>query len=42
MKLTTLERIYASLKEEKHLVKIPEPVAKKARLSLERMFEVKS
>ncbi|MCL1977157.1 MAG: quinolinate synthase NadA [Candidatus Bathyarchaeota archaeon] len=42
MKLTTLERIYTSLKEEKHVVKIPEPVAKKARTSLERMFEVKS
>lgn len=42
MKLTTLERIYTSLKEEKHVVKVPEPVAKKARASLERMFEVKS
>ncbi|MCL2173096.1 MAG: quinolinate synthase NadA [Nitrososphaerota archaeon] len=42
MKITTLERIYASLKENKHLVKIPESVAQKARVSLERMFEVKS
>jgi len=42
MKLTTLDRLYASLKEEKNIVKIPEPVAKKARASLERMFEVKS
>jgi quinolinate synthase len=42
MKLTTLDRIYASLKEEKHVVKVPEPIAKKARTSLERMFEVKS
>ncbi len=42
MKLTTLDRIYASLKEEKHVVKIPEPIAKKARTALERMFEVKS
>jgi quinolinate synthase len=41
MKLTTLERIYTSLKEEKHLIKIPEVIAKKARASLERMFEVK-
>jgi quinolinate synthase len=41
MKITTLERIYVSLKEEKHVIKIPESVAKKARLSLERMFEVK-
>lgn len=42
MKLTTLDRIYASLKEEKNVVKIPEPIAKKARVSLERMFEIKS
>ena len=42
MKLTTLERLYASLKEEKHVVKVPEPIATKARLSLERMFAVKS
>lgn len=42
MKLNTLDRIYASLKEEKNVVKIPEAVANKARLSLERMFEVKS
>jgi quinolinate synthase len=42
MKLTTLERIYTSLKDEKHLVKIPEVIAKKARVSLEQMFEVKS
>ncbi len=42
MKLTTLDRIYASLKEEKNVVVVPEAVAKKARASLERMFEVKS
>jgi quinolinate synthase len=42
MKLTTLDRIYVSLKEEKHLVTVPEAVAKKARASLERMFAVKS
>jgi quinolinate synthase len=41
MKLTTLDRLYASLKEEKFLVKVPENVAKKARASLERMFETK-
>jgi quinolinate synthase len=40
MKLTTLDRLYAALKEEKNLVKVPEAVAKKARGSLERMFEV--
>jgi len=42
MKLTTLDRLYSSLKEEKHLVKVPEPVAGKARAALERMFQVKS
>jgi quinolinate synthase len=42
MKLTTLDRIYTSLKEEKYVVKVPEPIASKARASLERMFEVKS
>jgi quinolinate synthase len=42
MKLTTLDRLYASLNEEKHLVKVPEKVASKARASLERMFQVKA
>jgi len=40
MKLTTLERLYSALKEEKNVVKVPEAVAKKARGSLERMFAV--
>jgi quinolinate synthase len=42
MKLNTLDRLYAALKEEKCVVKVPEPVAKKARTALERMFEIKS
>jgi quinolinate synthase len=42
MKLTTLDRLYVALKEEKHVVKVPEVIAKKARAALERMFEVKS
>jgi quinolinate synthase len=42
MKLTTLDRLYASLKEEKNVVKVPKHIAKKARTSLERMFEVKT
>jgi quinolinate synthase len=42
MKLTTLDRLYASLKEEKNVVKVPKHIAKKARISLERMFEVKN
>ncbi len=41
MKLTTLERVYAALKEEKNVVVVPEAVAKKACASLERMFQVK-
>ena len=41
MKLTTLDRLYTALKEEKNVVKIPEAIANKARVSLERMFEVK-
>jgi quinolinate synthase len=42
MKLTTLDRLYASLQEEKNVVEVPEAIAKKARVSLERMFKVKS
>jgi quinolinate synthase len=41
MKLNTLERLYTSLKEEKHVITVPEPVAKRARKALERMFEIK-
>jgi quinolinate synthase len=42
MKLTTLDRLYVALKEEKNVIKVPEPIATKARASLERMFEVKA
>jgi quinolinate synthase len=42
MKLTTLDRVYAALKDEKYVVEVPEEVAKKAKASLDRMFEVKS
>jgi len=38
MKLNTLERIYASLKEEIHPVRVPDHVAKKARKALEKML----
>jgi quinolinate synthase len=41
MKLNTLERVYASLKEEKYLITVPKPIAKQARKALERMFELK-
>jgi quinolinate synthase len=40
MKLNTLERIYLSLKEEKHQVTVPDTVAKEARKALERMFSL--
>ncbi len=42
MKLTTLDRLYSSLKQEKYVVKVSEPVARKASAALQRMFEVKS
>jgi quinolinate synthase len=40
MKLNTLERIYMALKEEKHVVTVPESIAGKARKALEKMFEL--
>jgi len=40
MKILTLEKVYASLKKEQHIVKIPKAVAKKARISLEKMFKL--
>ena len=40
MKLNTLERIYLALKEERYLVNVSKPVAKKARKALERMFSI--
>lgn len=40
MKLNTLERIYLSLKEERFQITVPNPIATKARKSLERMFEL--
>jgi len=38
MKLTTLERLYRSLKEEQNLVVVSESIAKKANKALEKMF----
>jgi quinolinate synthase len=42
MKLNTLDRLYAALKEEKHLITVPEPIAKRARKALMKMFELKN
>jgi quinolinate synthase len=39
MKLNTLESIYLSLRDEKHLVTVPPDIAKRARRALDRMFE---
>jgi len=41
MKLNTLERLYRALKEEKYLITVPEPVAKRARKALEKMVELR-
>jgi len=40
MKLNTLERVYACLKEEKYVVTVPKSTASLARKSLDRMFEL--
>jgi quinolinate synthase len=42
MKLNTLDRLYASLKEEKYQVMVPASIARKARKALERMFALRS
>ena len=38
MKLTTLEKLYQSLREEQHVISVPRSVAKKAIISLDQMF----
>jgi len=40
MKLNTLERIYTALREEKHVVIVPEGIAKQAKKALEKMFQL--
>jgi quinolinate synthase len=42
MKLNTLEKLYVALSEEKHVVTVPESIARKARKALEKMFEITS
>jgi quinolinate synthase len=41
MKLNTLDRVYASLKEEKYAITVPKSIASKSRRALERMFALK-
>jgi quinolinate synthase len=40
MKMITLEKVYASLLEEKYEVRVPKPIADKARLAIERMLAI--
>ncbi len=40
MKMITLEKVYASLKEEKYQVKVPKNIADKAQLAIERMLAI--
>jgi quinolinate synthase len=40
MKVLTLEKVYTSLKNERYVVRIPKAVAKKAKMSLEKMFKL--
>jgi quinolinate synthase len=38
--MITLEKVYASLLEEKYEVRVPKPIADKARLAIERMLAI--
>lgn len=38
MKLNTLKQVFISLRDERHVVKVPEPIASTARLVLEKMI----
>ena len=40
MKMITLDKVYASLKEDKYEVKVPKNIAKKARLAIDRMLAI--
>jgi len=40
MKRHNLEKLYLSLRDEKHEVKVPEPIASRAKRSIEKMFEL--
>jgi quinolinate synthase len=40
MKMITLDKVYASLKEEKYEIKVPKNIAQKAQLAIERMLAI--
>lgn len=40
MKMITLDKVYASLKEEKYEVRVPQNIAQKAQLAIERMLAI--
>lgn len=40
MKMITLEKVYASLKENKYQVKVPKNIAEKAQIAIERMLAI--
>jgi quinolinate synthase len=40
MKMITLEKVYASLREEKYQVRVPKNIAQKAHLAIERMLAI--
>ncbi|MEK0337508.1 MAG: quinolinate synthase NadA, partial [Nitrosopumilus sp.] len=41
MKMITLEKVYDSLVNDKHVVTVPKEIADKARLAINRMLEIK-
>ena len=40
MKMITIEKLYESLRDNKYEVKVPEEIASKARLPIERMLSI--
>ncbi|MEM2600779.1 MAG: quinolinate synthase, partial [Candidatus Hadarchaeales archaeon] len=40
MKKNTLEKVYLSLRDERHVVRVPEEIAARARRAIERMLEI--